>query len=294
MKSPDPSWDDLRVVVLATRAGSLSGVARHLDVSVATVGRRLDRIEEALGVRLFHRHAGGLTPTEEAALLLERADAVADEVAAFVRAAKATEREEGVVTISTLETVVTHVIAPRLAEFRAAHPRVDLVLRSSPRIVRLDRRMADIAIRVVRPHESRVVGRKIGTLDFGLYASPAYIARRGRPSPGDLHDHDVVMYDASWDSIPEMTWLAERMRGANAAFRVTTANAIFETLASGAAVGLLPCFLATPELERLAGPEELPSRDLWLVIHEDLRRVPHVRAAAEFLARATAEALERG
>jgi DNA-binding transcriptional LysR family regulator len=291
MKSAEIAWDDLRIVVLAAQFGSLSSVARQLGLSVATVSRRLERLEEALGLRLFQRHSGGLTPTSEARALIERANAVAEKVEDFARTARGAGGEEGVVTVSTLETVITHLIAPRLSELRRKHPRIDLVLRSTPRIVRLDQRKADIAIRVVRPHEARVIGRRIGTLRFGLYATPSYLERHALRSVEDLRGHDVVMYDATWDSVPEMSWLIERMGETAPAFRVTTANAIAEIICGGAAIGLLPTFLANEELVQLAGPKGLPERDLWLVFHEDLRRASHVRAVTEFLTRITREAL---
>ena len=295
MKSPSAlSWDDLRVAVAAARLGSLSAVARKLDLSVATVGRRLDRLEAALGVKLFHRHSGGITASPEAQALLLQADGVADKIDDLVRAALAGGgAAEGVVTVTTLETIITHVVAPRLPELLARHPRLQVVLRGTNRIERLDRRRADLAVRVVRPNEARVVGRKLGTQHMALYASASYVARRGRPAAPaeDLRGHDVVMFEEAWDSLAEMAWLAERLGETKPVVRVTSISAAAAVVRSGAALGILPTLLETPELERLAGAETIPTRDLWLVMHEDLRAAPPVRAVADFLAEVFRDAL---
>jgi len=284
-------WDDLQVAAVAARVGSQSSAARRLGISVATVGRRLDRLEGALGLRLFHRHASGLSPTPEATSVLARAQALAGDVDQLVRAAAAESAgTEGVVTVSTLETIVTQVIVPRLGRLRAKHPRLDLVLRSTSRIVRLDRRAADLAVRVVRPNEARVVGRKLGTLRYGLYATAAYLERRD-VDPDDLRGHDVVMFDEAWDALPEMVWLSERMAEKAPALRVVTASAMTAAVASGAMLGVVPTLLASDEMVQLLGPEALPSRDLWLVMHEDLRRAPAVRAVADFFVEIFGEAL---
>lgn len=292
MKNIDEvSWDDLQVLSIAASAGSLSAVARRLKLSVPTIGRRLDRLEAQLERKLFQRHPGGLTPTPEAAALLERAVAVAERVDDFLRVAGGLDTEEATVTVSTLEIIIEHLLAPRLPAFREAHPGIDLVFRADPRIVRLDRRVADIAVRVVRPHEPRVVGKRVGQVSFGLYAAPHYLEREPLESADELEGRPVVMYAEPWDRLPEMSWLAERMAETRPVVRVSTAASMAAVIRSGAAIGMLPTFLGDG-LQRVAEPEGLQPRHVWVVLHEDLRRAPHVRAVADFLADTIGAALE--
>jgi DNA-binding transcriptional LysR family regulator len=291
VKSPSRvSWDDLQVVAMAADAGSLSGVARRLGVSVPTVGRRLERLESRLELSLFHRHPGGLTPTVEAAPLLERARAVADRVEDFLRAASGLGFEEATVTVSTLETVVERLLAPALPTFRQAHPGIELVFHADPRIVRLDRRAADLAIRVVRPHEPRVVGKRVGTVSFGLYAAPSHLAAHPVERVDDLRDRSVVMYAEPWDRTPEMSWLAERMGESRPAVRVSTAASMAAVIRSGAAIGVLPTFL-DEGLVKVAEPAGVQPRHVWVVLHEDLRKAPHVRAVADWVGQTIGAAL---
>ncbi|MEM1034230.1 MAG: LysR family transcriptional regulator [Myxococcota bacterium] len=289
MKNPIV-WDDVHVAVVAAAAGTQSGAAQRLNLSVATVGRRLDRLETALGLRLFQRHANGLSPTPEAEEVLARAQGLGRDMDALMRAATAgSKAAEGDVTVSTIETIAAELIAPRLARLRRRHPRLNVVLRSTTQVVNLDRGAADLAVRVVRPNESRVVGRKLGTLSYGLYASREYLGDRAVDALR-LDTHDVVMFDEAWDDQPEMVWLAERMAGNVPAFRVTTASAMHRLVAGGGAVGLLPTIMGQG-LVGLAVGAGLPSRDVWLVLHEDLRQARPVRAVADFLVEVFAEAL---
>ena len=295
MKSLDDnvSWDDLRLAVATARTGSLSGAARRAGLSVATVGRRLDRLDRGLGLRLFHRHASGVLPSPEAEGLLARAAHIAEQIDDLVRLASAGSRVvEGVVTLTTLDTLITRIIAPRLPELRAAHPRLDLVLRSTGAIERLDHRRAEIAIRVKRPHEPRVVGRRLGAHRMAVYASQTYLARYGRPSHPDvdLRGHLVIGFDGFGEDQPEMAWLTERMHGERMAYRVTTVSAAEELVRQGAAIGVLPAMLGAPDLIELA--TTVPPREVWLVLNKDLRRAPAVRAVADFMAEVFLEALQ--
>lgn len=287
-------WDDLRYFMAAAEAGSLSGAARRLRVSVATVGRRLDRLEESLGVRLFHRHAAGLHLSEEGAELLEEAGEVAQAVSGLRRRA---QRLEGGprprVVVSTLEVIATHVLAPTLGEFRARHPDIELVLRAEGRMVRLAERGADIVLRVARPTEERAVCQRLATLRYGLYAAPSYLERRGRPACPErsLEGHDVVTYLERWGRLPEVSWLTERLEGHEPVVRVSSTMAISLAVHGGAGLGILPEFMASDQLERLVEPEQLPQRDLWVAMHEDLRQWPPARAVVEHLHRVTEEVL---
>lgn len=126
---------------------------------------------------------------------------------------------------------------------------------------------------------------------YGLYASRADLEDH-HVDPEDLRGHDVVMFDEAWDALPEMVWLADRMGETAPALRVVTASAMTAAVAGGATLGVVPTLLARGDMVQLVGPEALPSRDLWLVMHEDLRRAPPVRAVADFFVEIFDEALQ--
>lgn len=288
-------WDDLKIFILAAQHGSLTATARQLKISVATAGRRLDRLEEALGRRLFHRHASGLTLTQEGLALLERAAGVEERVAELKRAAaNQYDDESGSVTVTTIETLASHVIAPSLGDFCERHPRIELAIRTQTRIVSLAGGDADIALRVVKPREERVVVRRVATIRYGLYASQAYLDRRGAPQrpAQELRGHAIISWDSRMDSLPEMAWLSMRTDREDVVLRLSSVEAMLSATQAGAGLALLPDFLAKQRgLKELVGAQELPTRDVWLVLHEDLRHSAPIRAVADHLAQTTRDVI---
>ena len=284
------NWDDLRVVLVVARSGSLSRAAGRLGLSVATVGRRLTRLEAHLGQTLFTRHPGGLEVTPEGEELVQHAAAVAERVADLSRSVQAQDAAiAGVVTVTSVDALIVHVIGPSVAALRDRHPQVDLVLRSSPRVERLDGTRAEIALRLVRPTGARLVTRRLGALSYGLYASRTYLERRGMPTIDTLHRHDTVMLDTLFDPMPEMVWLATH--GGPPALRVSSTTTVVSMVQAGAGISLLATVMATPDLVLVAGDIPIPRREVWLVLHEDLKHTPRVRAVADHLAAITMEAL---
>ena len=151
--------------------------------------------------------------------------------------------------------------------------------------MKLSHRTADIAIRVTRFREPRVVAQKIATLEFGLYAHPDYIEQYGAPEAPlrDLSGHALITYDERFDTIPEVAWLHVRARTRDLMLRFSSASAISSAVHAGAGIGMLPTVAASPALVTLYRGDELPTRDVWMAMHEDLREIKRVRAVFDFL-----------
>ncbi|MFT3770365.1 MAG: LysR family transcriptional regulator [Minicystis sp.] len=183
-------WDDVRHVLAVARAGSLAGAARASGVDQTTVGRRVAAFEERIGARLFERRSSGYALTAAGQRVVEAArvmEAAAAEVEA--RALGEDERLAGTVRIATTESLAEHFVAPALARVRAAHPAIDAVILTSWHTVNLVDREADVAVRLLRPTDPRLLGRRLASFALRLYAAPAYLAARGAPE-GGLAGHD--------------------------------------------------------------------------------------------------------
>lgn len=287
-------WDDLKVFLQAAQHGTLTAASRKLRISVATASRRLDRLEEALGKKLFTRHASGLTLTAEGRRMLERATSVEASVSELLRVMVGEHQEEvGRVRVSTIETLASHVLAPSLGHFNASYPGIELTIRAQNRIVNLANGGADLALRVVKPREDRVIGARVATIGYGLYASEDYLRRRGYPKApeDDLRGHALISWDAPMELLPEMTWLLMRADRQDVILRLSSATAMQEAAIAGAGIALLPDFMAKPELVELVGASQLPTRDVWLVMHEDLRHAAAIRAVADHITRIAREVI---
>jgi DNA-binding transcriptional LysR family regulator len=289
------SWDDLRVFLAVQRRRSHGGGARLLGVDPSTVGRRIAALESALGTRLFSRTPSGLELTRAGAALLARAARVEEETLAAERElGGADARVTGTVRLTASDGVLHYLLIPALDRLRRAHPELVLELRAETLALDLSRREADVAVRLFRPRGAALVASRFGAMRHGLYASRAYLGRRGVPrSVSDLAGHEFVGFEASMEGIPLLRWLRELVPVPRWAVRATTTTPQVLACVEGAGIAILGSFIARHEarLVPILPSLELPRRDVWLVVHQDLRKNARVVALLEWL-RVAAQQLE--
>lgn len=289
-------WDQIRVFLAVTRAGQLAAAAARLGLDVSTVSRRLDRLEEVLGVELFERSRDGTLPSAAAEAMLPAAEEMEQSLARFTAAVDAVETvAEGVVRLTAPPGVADAFVAPLLARFRELYPRLRVELEASIGYADLTRREADLALRAVRPQSGDLVAVRIVTTRAVPLASPAYAAELGKLK---------LWKDARWIAwapdlmhIPTGRWLAERGLGDAAVLR--TNHFASQLAAAEAGLGVVLAAEVFSAVRRLtpvvtartlaAERDTLPSEELWLVGHRALRSVPRIAALWEFLARELAE-----
>lgn len=278
-------WDDLRVVLAVARRTSHGGAARVLAVDPTTIGRRLAALERGLGVRLFDRTPAGLTPTDDGAALIARAERVEAEVLAAERELGGRDaRLTGSVRITAGDGFVHHVLLPALAELRRIHPGITVELRADTRHLDLSRREADVAVRFARPTEPALVARRLGAMHMGLQASRRYLERAGTPrSAADLADHDLVGFEAALDDAPHIRWLLRQVKTPRWSVRATTTSAQLVAAAEGHGIALLASYVTDPRLVPVLPALRPPPRDAWIVTHHDLRTSARVAAVVTWL-----------
>ena len=173
--------DDLRSLVEVVESGGFNRAARRLGVSKSIVSRRIARLEADLGTRLLSRTTRGISPTEAGLEFKARGERI---LAELDEAREAVAQQAGVVgrlrLSAPLSFGVRHV-APVLAEMAQRHPRLELDVSYSDRIVDLIGERFDAAIRIGTLQDSSLVARRIAPVRAVLVASPDYLARHGRP-----------------------------------------------------------------------------------------------------------------
>jgi DNA-binding transcriptional LysR family regulator len=183
------SIEDLRLFDAVVRAGSLSGAAQSLDVSLPLVSKRLKRLEATLGIRLVQRTTRQLHLTEEGQQFLERCRLVLEAVEA-AEDVGAVRTRGGVVRVTAAIAFAQRHVAPRLPRFLAANPGVSVQLIASNELLDLIGRKVDVAMRQGPLADSRLIMRPLVPDAHILCASPAYLARHGTPvRPEDLVRH---------------------------------------------------------------------------------------------------------
>ncbi|MDR7333048.1 LysR family transcriptional regulator [Roseateles asaccharophilus] len=282
-----PPWDLLQTLLGVLREGSLSGAARVLGLTQPTVGRHVAALEAALGQPLFTRSPTGLLPTEAALALRGHAEQMETAAAALQRAASARGAAvSGTVRVTASEVVGIEVLAPVFATLRERHPGLVLELALSNRVQDLLRREADIAVRMTPPEQGQLIARRIGSIDIGLHAHPAYLDRCGRPASfADLAGHTLIGFDAV---TPFIRAGAKRLGGITRdsfALRCDSDPAQLALIRAGAGIGVcqLPLARREPALERVLAAQFLWPLETWVAMHEDLRQNAACRAVFDAL-----------
>ncbi|MGO4380444.1 LysR substrate-binding domain-containing protein [Pseudoduganella sp. RAF19] len=183
----------------------------------------------------------------------------------------------GTVSVSAPPAMAAALIAPRLVELRAAHPDLHVRLDGDTRNVSLVRREADIVIRLSRPQDHDVVVRKIAAVPFSFYATRAYLKKK---------DRAYIAYDTSMDETPQQIWLQNEAGDAPIVLRSNDLAVQASAAAAGVGIAVLPDFMggADARLVRLPHRGEALKREVWIAVHDDLRRAPRIQVVMAFLA----------
>ncbi|MEW5684006.1 MAG: LysR family transcriptional regulator [Pseudomonadota bacterium] len=282
MQDAMDDWNDLRLVLAISRHGALTGAARALSVNHSTAFRRLASLEARLGVRLFERlPAGAYATTPAGERMATAAERVEAEAAALdLDLLGADQRLTGRLRVTCSETLAYALLTECVAGFRREHPGITVDLVVDNRVLSLSRREADVALRVARPRQPDLHGRKLADLGWALYATPSLLATAGPPA--DIaRSAPFVGWEEAVTGVNSADWLAREVPEAAIVYRTNSVVNQMIAARAGVGVALLPCFLgdAEPALVR-AAPEPIAeiSRELWIVTHADLRRTARVRA----------------
>ncbi len=272
-------WEDLRHLLALSQAGTLSGAARALGVEHATVSRRVAHLEREIGARLVDRRGRRILLTAEGVRVAAIAERMSADAMTIARGGIGADQSHvGEVRISAPPAYAGAVLAPPLVRLRARHPGIRVTLIGETRYASLGRREADIAVRLNRPESGDLTVSKIGEVGFHAYAASGYAETVPE------HDWSFIGYDEGMASSPQEERLAKIAAGRPIAIRASTLEFQVAAVKAGGGVALLPDFMAEGQgLARLDLEGADITRDLWLVVHSDIKDVPLVRAVMDAL-----------
>ncbi|RME15707.1 MAG: LysR family transcriptional regulator [Alphaproteobacteria bacterium] len=283
----DPDWDDLKVFLAVARGESLSEAGRLLRRDPATIGRRVARLEEAMGVALFTRSPAGYGLTEAGQRLLAHAEEVEAAVARGAEALRGARGQlSGQVRIGAPDGCATFVLPRVCAAIRAEHPELELQVIALPRVVNLSRREADFAITVSPPPAGRFTVQKIVDYHLHLVAHRRYL-RRAPPLTrlADIAAHPVIGYIPDMIFDKELDYLSDL--GVERVALASNAAAVqLGFLREGTGLGVahdfaLPFF---PGLVKVLAEELRLTRSYFLVRHAGDRRNARLVRVGDLLA----------
>jgi DNA-binding transcriptional LysR family regulator len=287
-------FSSMAVFVCVVEQGSFTAAAQRLRLSATMVGKHLRFLEDHLGARLLHRTTRRQSLTEAGTRYL----ASARQLLADVAAAEAGIRQinpvpQGVLRVASPVTFGAQRLAPALAKFLRAHPRIRVELTLHDRAPDLIEDGFDAAIRIGHLKDSALLARRLQPYRMLLGASPDYLAIHGTPkTPADLRQHNCLGF-AHWDR-PD-TWRLQGPGGTRPVdvagnFSVNHGFALRAAALAGAGIVMQPAALLADDvtagrLIRILPRWEPPARPMHLVYLADRRMPPKLRAFSDFVAK---------
>ncbi len=268
-------WDDIPAFLAIAHLGTLTAAAARLHIGVATLSRRLERLESALGLALFIRQQSGYRLTEDGDALLEQAEAMARAAAAFSLEAQQQTQLEGHVRLATAENLASHLIIPALPDFQRQYPGLTLEIVTDINTVNLHRRDADLALRMVRPERGHVTLRRLATLGYGLYGNSDNANRQ-----------QIIGWSEHYDHLPAAQFMKQWLnQQSDAQFSLLTSSVATQVAAAKAGLGVavLPHFLAQAAGLHCLQTQLGIDQTIYLSIQADLAHSPRIRVVADFI-----------
>ncbi|WP_325078969.1 LysR family transcriptional regulator [Klebsiella aerogenes] len=276
----DFNWDDTRIFLAVARSGTLSGAAETMDMGIATLSRRLDRLEKSLAVPLFSRHQSGYRLTDDGEALLARAEALEHAGLAFGETARLQGNVAGLVRLATSDNLAAHFILPSLNGLMEKYPDLRVEVLSGVQSVNLHRRDADLAIRMVKPESGNLTLKRLGKVGFGLYSADTGQAR----STDVAFNHaQYIGWPESHQHLPAARWITRTLRGRPCRVEANTLLAQLSAVSAGLGLGVLPHFMARKNGLQCVNADIGVDQTLWLVMHSDLAHSRRVRVVADHL-----------
>jgi len=284
---PFPSWDDYRFFLATSEAGSFTKAANELGVTQSTLSRRIEHLEQQLGVRLFVRLKTGVVLTPEGESILHAAREIESRILEIQRNMLGSDKRlDGTDRISVTDGLATYWLTPAVPAFHLRHPGILIEFNCSTEPADPLRMEAELVVRFTEPKEADLVAVRLGTLHFVHWASAEYLKHHGVPqSPEDLLRHQLLDHsdyyhdDGDWRSWFALARAAELIR-----YRCNSSSALLNAIKNGVGIGLLPTYVC--EVAEGIIPIALDVRthsNFWLVYHPELRETARVRAVVDWV-----------
>ncbi len=284
---PFPSWDDYRYFLATSEAGSFTKAANDLGVTQPTLSRRIEHLEQQLGVRLFNRMQSGVALTAVGESILDAAREIEAKILEIQGSLVGYDkRMDGTVRISVTDGLATYWLTPQLGLLRKQHPGIAIEFQCSIEPADVLKMETDLSIQSGRPQAADLITVKLGTMHFVPWASPDYIARNGAPtSPEELLRHSLLDHSIYYKDEGDWNdWLA-LARAANLVGYMTNSSAsMLSGIQSGLGIGMLPTYAG--ECVEGIVPLSLDLRtysEIWLTYHPDIQGTARVRAVINWV-----------
>ena len=285
-------WDKLKIFHAVAEAGSFTSATVILNLSQSAISRQIQSLEDDLNVKLFERHARGLTLTQHGEYVYKTAHEVISklkEVETSLGDQK--NKPTGKITITTVRSFGTHWLTPRIQEFMQLHPEMEVELIFDDKELDLSTRQADIGIFMRRPKQLNYIQKKLMDINYHIYGSNTYLEKYGIPkSVADLNKHKFISFGKGTPSpVYNPDWaLKIGMKDSKKRKSIMKVNSVMGLLLaveSGVGLAALPDYLIfqSKNLIKVLPKVEGPITEAHFVYPQSLKNVARVQAFRNFL-----------
>lgn len=275
------NWNDIRLLLILQREGSLSATAKILDVDVSTISRRLNAAEKTLHTRLFIRTHKGYQATPVGLTFLQAAQHIYDSIHQMLDTTQNNAQSvSGTVRITSVDFIFSLWLFKQLAELKQLHPALNLELLHDNRDLSFSQSEADLAIRLAKPAcDAELLMRKVGEIGWAVYGH----AEHEPLDSSDWPQQAWLSYSNDLAHVPEMRWLQALNCVKPVVLQSNHLHALIEACTHKVGLAILPCMLADAAgLKQLsAGP--VLFREVWLLSHRQTAQLPRFQAVYNWL-----------
>lgn len=280
-------WELIRTFLAVAEHGSVSAAARAIGTSQPTLSRHIRELEQQTRLSLFERSTQGLSLTEQGEELIDAAHNMGESADRFSRLAGGLSAElDGDLRISANEIVSYYMMPPLLAAFREHHPGVAFEMVVTNHASSLNKREADLALRMFRPTQPDLVATRLPDLQLGFFARRDYLERHGAPRTlNELMTHTLIGFDETPTFIEVAADMGVSISRNNFQLRTEHMPLHIALMRAGAGIGVTHVGIAGsyPELVRVLPQAPLPALEFWCICHSDLKLNPRVTAMMRFV-----------
>ena len=276
------NWDDVKIFLAIARTGTLTIAAEKLDLGIATVSRRLERLEKDMEMNLFTRHQTGYQLTLEGEALLNDAEALENAALSLTEIGQNHVKAEGLVRLAVSENFANGLVIPSLQSLLSDHPDLRIEINSGVQLTNLHRRDADLAIRTIKPDVGNLTIKRLGTLRFGLYAASTYIdyINKNHLNP---HQYRYVGWADTHQHLSLANWMKDYIKNQNFIIETNSLSTQIDAVKSGLGIGLLPDFIANQLELVLMNNTTQVEQPIWLVVHSNLVTAKRIRTLMDHI-----------
>lgn len=280
------NWDNLRFYLEVARQGTVSAAASSLQVSHATVLRRIEQCEGELGVKLFKHLQSGYVLSSAGEQILSRVEQLesitlglqrdfSGQDEALAGRLRVTQPGNGIIDLY-----------PLYAAFNKLYPQIQLDIIPSAEVRDLNRHEADVAIRFTNEPHDLLVGHCLGDIDFYPYASTDYL--KGPVKQG-VEDYDWIVWRPENRELKasfQYDWLLQHCQNPTVVMQTSSVSDIISAVRAGIGVGLLSETIVKkyyPEFQPVLTSRVQSGKKLWVLAHRDLRQLARVKVFMRFI-----------